>query len=59
MDIFWIITMQSVWGSKPFNNHTSWAVFDFLRGFTMIASIVNVVVKVFIIIGLFFIYRKG
>ena len=48
IDIFWIIVMRSTWASKPFNNHTGWAVFDFLRTFTLIASAVNVGVKGFI-----------
>ena len=52
MDIFWCITMRSVWASKPWNNHTTWAVFDYLRTITLILSYVNIGIKIVIILAL-------
>jgi len=52
MDIFWCITMRSVWASKPWNNHTTWAVFDYLRTVTLILSYVNIGIKVVIFLAL-------
>ena len=46
MDILWCLTMRNVWASKPFKNGTSWAIFDYLKSFTLICSYVNIGVKV-------------
>ena len=46
MDILWVITMRNVWNSKPWDNHTRWAVFDYLRTVTLLASYINIIVKV-------------
>ena len=46
MDVLWVLTMRSVWASKPYNNHTSWAVFDYMRSITLLFSYINIGVKV-------------
>ena len=46
MDILWVITMRNVWNSKPWDNHTRWAVFDYLRTITLLASYINIIIKV-------------
>ena len=46
MDVLWAITMRNVWNSKPWDNHTRWAVFDYLRTITLIASYVSIIIKV-------------
>ena len=46
MDVLWCITMRNVWASQPWNNHTRWAVLDYLRTLTLIFSYVNIAVKV-------------
>ena len=59
MDIFWAVTMTSVWESKPFKNSTGWGVFDALRTFTLIMSYINIGVKALIFFLLLGIYRKN
>ena len=46
MDILWCLTMRNVWASKPFKNSTSWAIFDYLKTFTLICSYINIGIKV-------------
>ena len=46
MDILWVITMRNVWNSKPWDNHTRWAVFDYLRTVTLLASYISIIIKV-------------
>ena len=58
MDIFWTVTMTSVWESKPFKNTTGWGIFDTLRTFTLIMSYINIGVKAWIFFLLLAIYRK-
>jgi hypothetical protein len=45
LDVLWIITMRSVWSGKPSKNANAWKAFDFIRGFTLFLSFVNVVLK--------------
>ena len=52
MDVIWVLAMRSVWGSKPFNNHTTYAVFDYLRTFVLLVSYINIIVKIFILFNL-------
>ena len=57
MDILWILTMRSVWSSKPIKNANSWAAFDNIRSLTLFLSFVNVVLKVLAVLFLFRIYN--
>merc|ERR1712166_499320 len=45
LDILWIITMRSVWSGKPSKNASAWKAFDFIRGFTLFLSFVNIILK--------------
>ena len=54
MDILWILTMRSVWSTKPTKNATSWAAFDNVRGLTIFLSFVNVIIKV---VAILFLWR--
>ena len=53
MDVLWAMTMRNVWASKPWNNHTRWVVFDYMRDFVLILSYLNVGVKVSKILSFF------
>ena len=57
MDILWILTMRSVWSTKPIKNANSWAAFDNIRGLTLFLSFVNVVLKVLAVMFLLRIYN--
>ena len=46
LDVLWCLTMRNVWASKTWNNHTTFAVFDYLRQITLFFSYVNVIIKV-------------
>ena len=52
MDIVWCLAMRSAWSSKPWTNHTTWAVFDYLRSLTLFFSFVNIINKVVILVKL-------
>ena len=58
MDIFWVMTMRQVWSKKPSNNKTTWAMFDYLRTFTLILSWINIFVKAWIVASLTMLMRK-
>ena len=53
LDLLWIITMRSVWASKPQKNASGWKAFSRIRGLTIFLSLVNVGLKA-IAFGLLF-----
>ena len=59
LDLLWIITMRSVWASKPQKNAGAWNAFSRIRGLTVFLSLVNVGLKGIAFAVLFQIRKAG
>ena len=45
-DIVWCVTMSNVWAGKPVHNERTWRAFDNIRTFTLLLSVLNILLRV-------------